>query len=67
MKKLPDVVISYYPLENKKYEYKIYVGEDKLTLLYVYSDEKEDEEAIRDWTILWWDSINKPQKKKILN
>lgn len=65
--RVPNVVISYYRLENKKYEYQVWVGESNRTLLYVYSEEKEEEGVISDWTFMWWESINKQKKKKILN
>ena len=65
--KLPNVVISYYPLSNKMYEYQIWVGESSSVLLYVYSEEKEDEAVIKDWTTMWWNSINQQNKKKVYN
>ena len=67
MKKVPDVIISYYPLKNELKEYRIWVGVENTVLLYVYSKEDEDLDELKDWTCLWWDSINKKTKKKVLN
>ena len=65
--KLPNVVISYYPLQNTLNEYHVWVGDTKSILLYVYSEEKEEEAVIKDWTTMWWESINKQNKKKVYN
>ena len=66
MKRLPSVIISPRQLENDLFEYTVFVGDNNSVLLYVYSVEEEEEEAIKDWTILWWDSI-KPKNNRILN
>jgi hypothetical protein len=61
MDKIPKVIISYYKLNTGFFEY-VFKMKDG-TVLYVYAEEKAEEE-IKDLTFLWWDSVT---KKFILN